>query len=168
MRFKVLLAAGLLVVALQAVNARPSPRWYRLITQIKLLSSNYHDVVKLLGRPEDGSSEPELAEYFQLKEGRIFVAFASGDCVESEGRLVGWKVPQWTVISVTFEPRRRITIMDLPFSLTGFVRHPVHDVPGAFTFENEIRGLSVGVKRSGNIEDISFDPSADLANRGCN
>lgn len=144
--------------------------WFKKIQQIKLLDTTYDDVIKIVGKPVDGTTEKELAEYFDLKEGRVFVGFASGLCIitpDNGGKPMGWKVPEWTVITVSFTPNKPFNPKRLPFDRPGFRKYPVSDVPGGFVFENDESGISFGTNRKGKVDDVSFDPPSRFDNLRC-
>src|SRR5687768_14324811 len=97
--------------------AAQSAEWLRRLEQVRLLTHTYEDILRILGRPS-GSSERRLIKSFQSKHGRFVAVFASGQCVISDsgaGRPNGWKVPAWTVISVSFAPKKYIEKSKLPF-----------------------------------------------------
>ena len=164
-----LLAVLSLVLAFQSITFAQEPEWFQKVKQLRLLSSTYEDAVRILGTPSDGTSERELSEYFDLKEGRVFVAFENGKCVISSlsGKPTGWLVPAWTVVTVGFEPAVPMTKKDLPFKIKGFRKYESSDVRGAFSYENERDGLSFFVKRNGNIEDVSFNPPSSMDHLLC-
>ena len=129
--------------------------------EVKLLEHRYADTLRILGAPSDGSSEPELAEYFDASDGRYFVLFASGLCGTADysgGEPIGWKVPKYTAISISFSPQRKIKATELGLDLRSFKKTEIYDVPGAFSFENEDLGIDFVVKRNGLIEDLGFLP----------
>src|SRR5215203_3442292 len=89
--------------------------WLKKMKQVNLLSDTYEDVIKIFGKPIDGTSENELAEYFDIKEGRVFAGFESGECVitpYSNGKPIGWKVPSFTVISLSIRFNKRIKLKE--------------------------------------------------------
>jgi hypothetical protein len=140
------------------------PSWYARVKEVELLKSNYEDALRIFGKPVDGSAERELSEYFDTLDGRYFVLFDNGKCtVDSmSGHPSGWHVPEWTVISVSFRPVKKMRKRELPFKLSGFTKNEISDVPGAFSYENEESGISFGLKRNGDVESISFDPPKSL------
>jgi hypothetical protein len=146
-----------------------TPEWYRTIQQIKLMGTTYDDVIHMLGTPIDGTAQKELSEYFDIKGGRIFVGFGSGKCIKdpSTGEPAGWRVPQWTVTSISFRPDKPISIKSLPFNTSGFHRYPVRDVRGAYTFEDDETGISFGLNRNKKVGEISFDPPKKYDNLRC-
>ncbi len=169
MRFKVSLLIGIICI-LTATAAPQDPEWLKQMKQIQLLSSTYDDVIKILGMPIDGSSEKELAENFDIDQGRVFVGFESGVCVVtpySDGKPIGWKVPKWTVISISFTPNKPFSPKKLGVDLKGFHRYPVSDVPGAFIYENDELGIDFSMNSKGKISYVSFDPPKKLENLHC-
>lgn len=61
------------------------------LSQVKLFSDNYEDVIKIMGVPRDGITEREYSEYFDFEEGEMFVYFGMGCRVsqDSAGKLSG-------------------------------------------------------------------------------
>lgn len=160
-----------LLVSLVVGNAHASePRWFAKMLEVKLLEHNYADVLRILGQPNDGTSEPELSEYFNAPEGRYFVYFSSGLCVTpdySGGEPIGWKVPQYTAISISFTLTKKIKPKKLGLDLRPFRKYEISDVPGAFIFENDHLGIEVGVKRNGFVEIVSFQPPKSKVHLHC-
>ncbi len=151
--------------------------------QVKLLSDTYEDVVKIMGKPDDGSTEREYAEYFDFKEGRMFVAFESG-CVitpESNGKLLGWKVPEYTVVELSFSPDKHISPKKSFINLSGFTKIPVKYADdysdgatpddhkrASFLFEYKNDDLGIHYfEEFGKISDITFYPSKQFDHLLC-
>lgn len=146
------------------------PEWYETIKKIKLLSSTDEDIAKLFRKPVRVSSERKYAEYVDTSDGRFFFGYASGLCVVTEysaGKPMGWKVPEWTVIDMSFTPLKGFKPRRLPFSSAGFRSYEVHDVPGAYVHESDALGISYSVHRNGKVESISFDPPVSMNHLHC-
>lgn len=172
---KIILCLILLLFSTNLVSAK-DPEWLRKMKQVKLLSDSYDDVIKIMGKPVDGSSEKELSEYFDFDGGRMFVLFASGLCVVtpySEGKPIGWKVPEYTVIELSFSPDKHINPKKSFINLKGFTKKPVkyaedysdgatpddhRRAPFLFEYENDELGISY-FEEYGKISDITFYPS---------
>lgn len=143
--------------------------WLKKMRQVNLLSDTYEDVIKIFGKPSDGTSERALAEYFDIKEGRVFALFATGECVitpYSNGKLSGWKVPAYTVIDLSFSPNKKIKLKEflkkLKLNLADFRSYEVYDVPKAYIYYNDKLGFDFVVDPKGKVEDVSFRPSEEL------
>ena len=127
--------------------------------QIKLLSHTREDVIKLLGNPVDNRKEGYLW-YYDFPEGRMEVLYQTKQCVsppDNEGKRIGWKVPEWTVVEVGFSLNERTKPKKLNLGFEGFVAKPIYDVPDAFEYTNEESGIEYGINE-GNLEDITFVP----------
>ena len=138
--------------------------------RLTILSSSYEDVIKIFGTPVDGTAEKQLSEYFDSLDGRVFVEFASGLCVAtaySDGRPIGWKVPEGTVIGMTYRPKNRITPRELGAKFVGFKKTGVADRPRVFIFRNDRLGVEYVVDAKGQIESISYFPRSSLTRLHC-
>ena len=147
-----------------------TPRWFEKIKEIRLLVDSYDQVIKLLGTPEDGTREKKLAHYFYLEGGRVFVSFASGDCVVTDysgGQPIGWKVPPWTVDSVSFYPKRPFSPKKFKIDPTGFQKHKIEDSRNAYSYENDDIGMDYTLNSDGKIESVSLYPGAKLRHLHC-
>lgn len=166
---KQIVSIFILILLLVNVSFSQDFDWLKKMKQIHLLSDTYEDVLKVFGNPIDGTSQRELSEYFDIKEGRVFAHFASGECVvapDSNGRLTGWKVPAYTVIELSFSPNERMKLKkfakELKLNLKSFRSYEIYDVPGAFIYENDKIGMSFSVDRKGKVESINFYPPEKL------
>jgi hypothetical protein len=170
MTFRYAIVLTMLLIAPEFAVRAQEPDWLVKMKQIKLLHHSYDDVVALLGTPVDGTVEPELSEYFEVPDGRLGVVFASGLCVVtpySGGEPIGWKVPEWTVINISFRPNKPINPKKLKLDLKGFSKEPIEDVPGAFIYRNHARGIEYSFTAKGSVEDIDFYPSSEFKNLRC-
>ncbi|MGB7208365.1 MAG: hypothetical protein WBD27_06885 [Pyrinomonadaceae bacterium] len=169
MKCRILLLIGIILVSYIALNAQDL-KWMKKIKQVRLFSHSYDDVIRIMGKPIDGSDQRELSEYFDIDEGRVFVEFASGLCVVtpySEGKPIGWKVPEWTAISMSFTPNKPFNPRKLTFDTSGFRKYPVSDVPGAFVYENDEIGIDFSVTRKGKVGNVGFYPSSKFDHLRC-
>ncbi len=168
MRMKIILTMFLLFLFVNSTFSQKL-EWLEKMRKVNLLSDTYEDVIKIFGIPVDGTSERELIEDFNVKEGRVDAIFESGECVitdYSNGKPIGWKVPAYTVSSLYFSPTKRIKlnkfIKILNLKLTDFHSYEVSDVPGAFIYENDKTGFHFSVDRKGKVEGIGFRPPEKL------
>lgn len=88
----------------------------------------------------------------------MFASGLGGTADYSGGDPIGWKVPKYTAISVSFSPRRKIKPKELGLDLRYFKKTEIYDVPEAFSFENEDLGIDFVVNRNGFVEDFGFLP----------
>lgn len=168
MKTKTIFTALFLIIFTSNVFSQKS-EWLEKMQQVKLLSTNYEDVIKIFGNPIDGTYERELSEYFDIKEGRVFALFALGECVVtsySDGKPIGWKVPAYTITDLSFTPNKRIKLKDftkqMKLNLADFRSYEISDVPRAFVYENDKIGLDFVIDRKGKVEGISFQPPEAL------
>lgn len=150
-----------------AVAQKRLPDWYVKMKQIELLVSTYDNVTDVFKQHAKDRTERKYGEYIDSSDGRFFIVYATGKCVERNGRMIGWKVPEWTVIEISFTPRKRTKPERLPFAMTGFRSYEVSDAPGAFIYENASTGIEYGLKRDGTVEIVSFDPPKSMEHFHC-
>ncbi|MGD9627848.1 MAG: hypothetical protein AB7V18_01230 [Pyrinomonadaceae bacterium] len=150
-----------------AVAQKAHPDWYMKMKRIEPLVSNYDVVADVFERPAKDQSTRTYGEYIDSFDGKFFIVYATGKCVERNGQMIGWKVPEWTVIEISYTPRKRMKRKHLPFELSGFRSYEVSDVPGAFIYENDKVGLSYGLRRNGTVEIVSFDPPEGTEHLHC-
>jgi len=179
---KIILSFILLLFSANLVLAK-DPVWLQKMKQVKLLSDTYEDVVRIMGKPDDGTTEREYAEYFDLKEGRMFVLFEMGCRVtqESNGKLSGYKVPEYTVVELSFSPEKNISPKKSFINLSGFTKIPVkyaddysdgatpddhRRAPFLFEYRNDDLGIYY-FEEFGKISDISFYPAKQFDNLLC-
>ena len=162
MKFRIVLCLILLLFLANVVMSEES-EWLTKMKQINLLSHNRGDVIKLLGNPVDDKKESYLW-YYDFDEGRMAVLYESGGCVitqESNGKPIGWKVPEWTVIEVSFSPDDWINPKKLNVNFKGFSSKPIYDEPNAVEYVNDNMGIEYTVNE-GKIQDVTFRPAKSL------
>jgi hypothetical protein len=127
------------------------------------LQSTSEDITKRLGNSVDNRKESYLWNY-DFPEGRMSIFYQTSQCVspaENNGKSVGWKVPEWTVVEVDFSFEKRIKPKKLNIDFKGFTANPIYDVPEAFEYTNAERGIDYGVYK-GEIEGVIFRPAKNL------
>lgn len=130
------------------------PEWLGKMKTVKLLSDSYEDVLKIFGNPVDDTTERELSEYFDFKDGRLWVLFESGNCVSAH-----WKVPAYTVSELGFSPEEWINPRVLGIkSFEGFSSNPIHEGREGYEYVSDQLGLTYIVNR-GKIQNVIFRPS---------
>lgn len=147
-----------------------SENWLSKLNRIQLLADTYDDVVEFLGEPEKKIGEPRsYGEDFQIDEGSVFVVFASGKCVRSPdtGKLVGWRVPEWTAILIMFFPDKPFTPESAGFRESDFRKSPVDNFPVAFEWENEDKGIILFVRSDGTVKSLQLSPPKSQYHRHC-
>ena len=168
MKKRLLIAAAVIFIGTSIVTGQNViPDWYASVNRFTLLVSGYEDVSKTFGRPAKAIGERKYSEYIESPEGRFHVSYETGKCVENHGNRIGWKVPEWTVIELSFIPRKPIEPRQLPFELNGFRSYPISDVPGAFVYENDDVGISYDLNRKRKVEVISFYPPTSMKHLHC-
>lgn len=131
------------------------------VKSIKLLVSTIEDVASILGEPLE-KERLSYGKYYDLQDGRINVIYETGVCVTKIENGIkevnGWNVPEWTVISVSFTPKERISPKKLNITFNGFEKEEIGDNVGAVAYRNDQLGIYYEVYK-GKIETISFYPS---------
>lgn len=175
---KIILCLILLLLSASSLLAK-DPEWLQKMKQVKLLSDTYEDVVRIMGKPDDGSIEKEYSEYFDFKEGRMFALFEMGCRVtqDSNGKLSGYKVPEYTVVEISFSPNKHISLKKSFITLNGFSKIPVkysenatindmRRAPYLFEYENDELGIYY-FEEYGKISEIRFYPSKQFDYLNC-
>lgn len=161
MRLRIIVLLVLSLFLANEVIAK-DPSWLKKMREIRLLVDKYEDVIRILGTPGDKTVERELSEYFDFPEGRLWVGFATGQCVVtpySEGKPIGWLVPPYTVIDISFSPDRWIEPKNLGIkNFNGFTAMPIHEGREGIEYVNDELGVDYTVNR-GKIQDITFRPA---------
>lgn len=119
----------------------------------------YEEVINLLGN-SDNAKESYLW-YYDSDEGRFLIQYESGGYVvtpESQGKPIGWQVPKWTVVEVSFWFDQWIDPKKSAIDFKGFTSSPIYDVPKAFEYRNDELDIDY-VLNKGKIEDITFRPA---------
>jgi hypothetical protein len=126
--------------------------------QIKVLSDNRSDVVKLLGSPVDNDRENYLW-YYDFKEGRMSILYSIGVCktVTQNGlqAIHGWKVPEWTVVEIGFSLEEPVDPKELNINFEGYSSSTVHDAPEWIEYANEKLGIYY-TTLEGKIQGITY------------
>ncbi len=137
------------------------PDWLVKIKNIKPLVSTREDVIKMFGEPLE-KERISYGKYYDFKDGRMNVIYATGLCVtkleDGKENVYGWNVPEWTVIDVSFTPKKRINPKKLNINLDEFEKEEVWDVPGSFEYLNNELGIYANIYK-GKLETISFYPA---------
>ena len=167
MNIKIILCLSLFLLLSNVAMAK-DPEWLRRMKEIKLLSNTREDINKFLGDPVDDEKENYLW-YYDFPEGRMAITYQSKQCVappENNGKLVGWKVPEWTVVEVSFSPDKYIKPKTLNINFEDFTSKPIYDYPEASEYRNDELGIDY-VLNKGKIEYITFRPSKKFAHLQC-
>ena len=179
MKFSIAIFYILFVFSAVSLSAQ-DPQWLAKMKQVKLLSHTYDDVLKILGKPSDDTEEKSLIETFDFKQGEMTVLFASGQCLVtpySDGKPLGWKVPEHTVIEAEFSFEKHLKPKNLKIDLDGFTRTPVKQSPdltpddnrrASFLFEwsNDDLGIDL-FEEYGKISQVTFRPSKQFDYLDC-
>jgi hypothetical protein len=173
---RIILCSVMLLLSANALLAK-DPKWLRKMKQVKLLSDTYEDVIKIMGKPAGGSSEREHIEYFDFKEGRMTILYSLGVCkqrgVKGLQAMSGWKIPEFTVVKVSFSPDKHISPKKSFIKLNGFTKKPVkyaddysdgatpddhRRAPFQFEYDNNELGIQY-FEEYGKISEFTFFPS---------
>lgn len=158
MKFKVVLCL-ILLLFLTSLGAAKVPEWLTKMKQINLLTSTRDDVINLLGNPVDNEKESYLW-YYDFEDGRMSVLYETGECVVtpySDGKPIGWKVPEWTVVEVSYSPDEWLDPKKLGLNLKGFRSTPINDEPKAAEYVNDKLGIEY-IINEGKIQNVTFRP----------
>lgn len=137
------------------------PDWLVRIKSIKPLVSTRDDVIKMFGEPSD-KDRISYGEHYDFKDRRMEIIYETGLCVtkieDGIPKVYGWNVPEWTVIDVSFTPKKRINPKKLNINFDEFKKEEVWDVPGSFEYLNNELGIYANIYK-GKLETISFYPA---------
>jgi len=136
----------LILIGLGANGVGYSQNWRR-ITPLKTVRM---EVEKLLGV----SSGPYHATY-NLPTGVLFVEYSTGPC--TPGRKGGWNVPEYTVVSLRFEPKSKKKFASLKLDSSKFRRTVGKHVGGVVYYTNEEDGITYEIQR-GRVDAIEYLP----------
>lgn len=153
MRFKICFILVLIFFGANLTFAQ-EPEWLKKMKEIVLLQSTHQDIIRLFGEPIE-SGNPYSKE-FVLKKGKLIVQYSNGFCGEKKRK--GWNVPEFTVTEVRFKLKNPVKPDELGINLTGFDSYEVYDVPNAFIYNDDERGIEYFKSRKGKIESITFYP----------
>jgi hypothetical protein len=143
-------------------QAPVAPEWLTKMKRVKLLSDSYKDVLKIFGTPVDNTTDPELSEYFDFNEGRLWVGFESGDCKSAH-----WKAPKYTVSELSFSPDEWIDPKDLGIKdFNGFTVNPIHGGREGYEYVNYGLGLTYIINKK-KIQGLTIRPSKEFDHLLC-
>lgn len=159
-----------MIILTESVFAK-DPVWFNKMKQIRLLKDNRENIIKLLGNPVDNDTDDYLW-YYDFKDGRMSLTFETGICSENkddDGKPIGWKVPEWTVVEVSFSPDKNFSTKKLNINLSGFTKKPIEASPNLppndnnrapflFEYKNDDLGMYL-FEEFGKISEIRFYPS---------
>ena len=120
------------------------------------LHSTRKDVETLLGSPAETRG---VASTFKWKDGRVRVFYADGFC---EGTANDWNVPPDTVVSLTFEPNKDLSITELKLDTTQYERVLDLHLQSAIHYINRKEGIRISTRQEKDGEDvqsISYEPA---------
>ena len=102
-----------------------------------------------------GSSSGAYDATYTLNDGVLFVEYSSGPCTPD--RKGGWNVPEYTVVSLRFEPKAKKKFASLKLDLSKFRRTVGKHVGGVTYYTNEEDGITYEIQR-GRVDAIEFLP----------
>lgn len=151
-----LMFSFLIVLTFSLSGFAQEPEWLVKIRKVVLLTSTREDVAKIFGKPYQ-SINPYFV-FYKTKDGKITIEYSRGLCSNKEEE--GWNVPEFTVTRIFLDFKEPQSFNTFPIKIDEFYKHPVSDVPDAFSYENDESGISYPVTPKGIIKDIEFYPSS--------
>lgn len=124
--------------------AEQAPKW----KQIRLMESTRTDVEKLMGPAKYRG----YSTWYKVEDGVLHIEYYPyTSCTQTGADL---RVPQWTVVEITFEPDNPVKLADLNLDLKKFrLVKESPDVPDLLSYLNEEDGV-----------DYTFDTNDDTLN----
>jgi hypothetical protein len=138
---------GLLILSMLSLNVPGCAQDWRSITPLKTVRT---EVESLLG-PSTGTYHAT----YTLQDGVLFVEYSSGPCTPD--RKGGWDVPEYTVVSVRFEPKSKKKFASLKLDLSKFKRVVGKHVGSVTYYTNEEDGITYEVQRD-RVDAIEYLP----------
>jgi hypothetical protein len=147
---------GLLILSMLSINVTGRAQDWRRITPLKTVRT---EVESLLG-PSSGAYDAT----YTVQDGVLFVEYSSGPCTPD--RKGGWNVPEYTVVSVRFEPKSKKRFASLKLDLSKYRRVIGKHVGGVTYYTNEEDGISYEIQR-GRVDAIEYAPSKRYLSLQC-
>jgi hypothetical protein len=163
MKLKAVLLFGLILVFSCSIFAQ-GPVWFKNIKKIKIFQSTREDVARIFGQPKNPINQ--YNNIYELKEGELDVEYSRGLC--SSEKREGWNVPEFVITRIFFTPNKQINHKKLLVGSNGFHKYEIRDVPGAFIYENDEKGIRYSITSKGKIEAITFYPPSKYDYLFCN
>jgi len=134
-------------------------RWKEIV----ILRSTRADVEKMMGKGEERAS----IVYYPIKEGSLHIEYSDGHC--RPGQYRGWKVPEGTVIELTYTPFNNPPLLSsLHLDLSRFrITRESPDVPDLITYIKDDDGIAYTVQLDGTVSEIRYFPSTQYDKLQC-
>ena len=151
MKFNIYLFLLLLFLNINLTYSQ-KPQWLQKMEKIIPLKSTQNDVIKLFGFPSQ--SEDNYSPRYGIKEGKLLIRYSQGYCQQNPQSA--FNVTQYTVIEITFFPKKLLKPNKYGINLKGFKVTPSEDVPKAAAYDNNELGISYFLTSKGTIESVIF------------
>ncbi|HZI88655.1 MAG TPA: hypothetical protein VFD48_17610 [Pyrinomonadaceae bacterium] len=130
----------------------PERGWQNIVP----LQSTRKDVERLLGAPQESRG---VTATYQLKEGRLRVFYSDGSCKQSGTN--DWNVAPDTVVTLTFQPSKKMMITELNLDMTKYERDVDYHLTSAVHYYNRQAGIRISTRLEKEGEDvhiITYEP----------
>ena len=140
-------------------NVPTEPQWRK----IALMSSTREDVERLLGR----SQYEGYSASYTVENGMIQVEYYPFKYCEPQSGA-DLKVPQWTVVEITYTPDNPPKLSDLNLDLKKFRRvRESFDVPDLISYVNDEEGVDYTFQADDTLNDIRYFPAKRFDSLRC-
>lgn len=153
----------LLIFLIANLSYSQEPQWLQNMKKIVPLKSTQDDVTKLLGSPSD-SVDPYSPRYIN-KERKFLITYSEGFCEQNPKSI--FNVAEYTVIEITFFPKKPFKPSNYGINLKGFNVIPSEDVPKAASYDNSELGINYFLTSKGTIEHVIFFAPDKYRNLRC-
>jgi len=132
-------------------NSSAEPKWRTIV----VMRSTREDVEKLLGH----SQYEGFSASYPVKDGRLQVEYYPfNHCGSEPGANL--RVPQWTVVEMTYEPDNPPRLADLNLNLKKFRKQRESpDVPDLISYINNKDGVDYTFQADKTLNDIRYFPA---------
>lgn len=139
-------------------DSRAEPKWRKIV----LMRSTREDVEKLLGR----SQFRGFSAAYKVEDGTLDVEYYPFNLCESPDADL--RVPQWTVVELTYEPDNPPRLADLSLDLKKFrkQRESPH-VPDLISYINNEKGVDYTFQADNTLSSVRYFPAKRYAYLRC-
>jgi hypothetical protein len=162
MKFNIYLFLLLIFLSVNLSYSQES-KWLQDMKKIVPLRTTQKGVIKLLGLPSE--SGDSYSPRYIMKDGKFLIRYSHGFCQQNP--LSVFDVAEYTVIEITFFPKKPFKPSKYKINLDGFKKTPSEDVPKAAEYDNDELGVSYFVTSKGTIEYMTFFVPDNYQNLQC-
>ena len=140
-------------------NPRAEPKWRKIV----LMRSTREDVERLLGK----SQYRGFNASYTVEDGTLDVVYYPfNHCSEPGADL---RVPQWTVVELTYEPSNPQKLANLDLDLKKFRKQKESvDAPDLISYINNEKGVDYTFQADNTLSDIRYFPAKRYDYLRCN